>query len=172
MTKLRQVTKALTPLRAATALLQGLTLFEVDHAARSVEPLNGVFKGGEHSLCDILNSGGAKFPPAKWLRLLLNEIGIALSTQRDRESLLRFILQKCREITHSDAGSLYLVEENVKGERSLGNAEMACWGDGVGGPAGRPYSLEPRILLEMKQPLRICRENLRDGVLAQIAAAF
>ena len=41
----------------------------------------------------------------------LNETGIALSTQRDRESLLNLILQKSREITHSDAGSLYLIEE-------------------------------------------------------------
>lgn len=56
---------------------------------------------------------------ARWEIEQLNEIGVALSTQRDRESLLRFILQKCREITHSDAGSLYLVEENDQGERYL-----------------------------------------------------
>lgn len=56
---------------------------------------------------------------ARWEIDQLNEIGIALSTQRDRESLLRFILQKCREITNSDAGSLYLVEENDQGERYL-----------------------------------------------------
>ena len=41
----------------------------------------------------------------------LNEIGIALSTQRDTQSLLDMILRKSREITGSDAGSLYLVEE-------------------------------------------------------------
>jgi HD-GYP domain-containing protein (c-di-GMP phosphodiesterase class II) len=49
----------------------------------------------------------------------LNEIGIALSTERDRASLLRLILRKCREITQSDAGSLYLIEEDAVGERSL-----------------------------------------------------
>ena len=49
----------------------------------------------------------------------LNEIGIALSTQRDRESLLKLILKKSRELAHSDAGSLYLVEENEQGERQL-----------------------------------------------------
>jgi HD-GYP domain-containing protein (c-di-GMP phosphodiesterase class II) len=49
----------------------------------------------------------------------LNEAGIALSTQRDRDSLLNLILQKSREITHSDAGSLYLVEENDQGSRQL-----------------------------------------------------
>jgi HD-GYP domain-containing protein (c-di-GMP phosphodiesterase class II) len=49
----------------------------------------------------------------------LNETGIALSTQRDRESLLNLILQKSREITHSDAGSLYLIEESDEGARQL-----------------------------------------------------
>jgi HD-GYP domain-containing protein (c-di-GMP phosphodiesterase class II) len=42
----------------------------------------------------------------------LNEIGVALSSQRDRKSLLDMILRKSREITQSDAGSLYLVEDN------------------------------------------------------------
>jgi HD-GYP domain-containing protein (c-di-GMP phosphodiesterase class II) len=41
----------------------------------------------------------------------LNEIGIRLSAERDVEALLRLILSKAREITHSDAGSIYLVEE-------------------------------------------------------------
>ncbi len=45
----------------------------------------------------------------------LNEIGIALSTQPDTQSLLDMILRKSREITVSDAGSLYLVEEAENG---------------------------------------------------------
>src|SRR5262249_21666770 len=49
----------------------------------------------------------------------LNQIGIALSTQRDRESLIKLILQKSREITHSDAGSLYLAEEPDSGVKCL-----------------------------------------------------
>lgn len=49
----------------------------------------------------------------------LNEIGIALSTERDRGALLSLILRKCREITQSDAGSLYLVEEDDRGARRL-----------------------------------------------------
>jgi HD-GYP domain-containing protein (c-di-GMP phosphodiesterase class II) len=49
----------------------------------------------------------------------LNEAGIALSTQRDRESLLDLILQKSREVTQSDAGSLYLIEESSQGARQL-----------------------------------------------------
>ena len=49
----------------------------------------------------------------------LNEIGVALSTQRDRQALLHLILRQCREITNSDAGSLYLVEGDELGERCL-----------------------------------------------------
>lgn len=40
----------------------------------------------------------------------LNDIGIALSAERDPDALLDMILRKSREITNSDAGSLYLVE--------------------------------------------------------------
>jgi HD-GYP domain-containing protein (c-di-GMP phosphodiesterase class II) len=40
----------------------------------------------------------------------LNRIGVALSAERNTNTLLDLILTKCREITCSDAGSLYLVE--------------------------------------------------------------
>jgi HD-GYP domain-containing protein (c-di-GMP phosphodiesterase class II) len=40
----------------------------------------------------------------------LNKIGVALSVERDTDKLLKLILAKSREITHADAGSLYLVE--------------------------------------------------------------
>jgi HD-GYP domain-containing protein (c-di-GMP phosphodiesterase class II) len=45
----------------------------------------------------------------------LNEIGVALSSQRDINALLSLILSKTREITAADAGSLYLVEEDSAG---------------------------------------------------------
>jgi hypothetical protein len=45
-------------------------VFFVDHADFSVEPLNGVSKGGEHPLCDILIGAGVNTPAAKGLRLL------------------------------------------------------------------------------------------------------
>jgi HD-GYP domain-containing protein (c-di-GMP phosphodiesterase class II) len=47
----------------------------------------------------------------------LNEIGVALSAERDIDKLLELILRKCREITAADAGSLYLVERGPEGER-------------------------------------------------------
>jgi HD-GYP domain-containing protein (c-di-GMP phosphodiesterase class II) len=49
----------------------------------------------------------------------LNDIGIQLSAERDLGVLLDMILTKAREITRSDAGSLYLVEEAPDGERRL-----------------------------------------------------
>ena len=44
----------------------------------------------------------------------LNKIGVALSTERNTDALLESILSKSREITSSDAGSLYLVEQDEK----------------------------------------------------------
>jgi len=50
----------------------------------------------------------------------LNSIGIALSAERDMPSLLDLILRTGRQITDSDAGALYLVEENeITGEKVL-----------------------------------------------------
>jgi HD-GYP domain-containing protein (c-di-GMP phosphodiesterase class II) len=49
----------------------------------------------------------------------LNKIGVALSAERDIDKLLELILQKSREITGADAGSLYLVERGKeRGETS------------------------------------------------------
>lgn len=42
----------------------------------------------------------------------LNEIGMALSTEKDLDSLLDLIVAKSRQMTLSDAGSLYLIESD------------------------------------------------------------
>lgn len=49
----------------------------------------------------------------------LNSIGIALSTERNPKRLFNLILQKAREITSADAGSLFLVEGNEETGRVL-----------------------------------------------------
>jgi HD-GYP domain-containing protein (c-di-GMP phosphodiesterase class II) len=49
----------------------------------------------------------------------LNAIGAALSAEHEREKLLDMILRKSREITKSDAGSLYLVEELAPDDPAL-----------------------------------------------------
>src|SRR5271168_89081 len=48
----------------------------------------------------------------------LHRIGIALSETRDVDQLLTMILQKAREITNADAGSLYLVEQDAGSSHS------------------------------------------------------
>src|SRR5574341_2393547 len=48
-----------------------------------------------------------------------NAIGIRLSAERSPRALLETILTKAREITRSDGGSLYLVEEGPDGDRRL-----------------------------------------------------
>ena len=40
------------------------------------------------------------------------DISLALSSERDREQLLTFILDTAMDITHCDAGTLYLLEED------------------------------------------------------------
>ena len=50
----------------------------------------------------------------------LNQIGVALSAERDIDRLLELILGKSREITGADAGSLYLVERSPEGHNRTG----------------------------------------------------
>lgn len=52
----------------------------------------------------------------------LNSIGIALSTERDPDRLMKMILQKSREITSADAGSIYLVQTDPPEEE--GNKKL------------------------------------------------
>ena len=51
----------------------------------------------------------------------LNDIGVKLSAERDIDKLLELILQKSREITVADAGSLYLVEPAQEGGNGNGD---------------------------------------------------
>jgi HD-GYP domain-containing protein (c-di-GMP phosphodiesterase class II) len=49
----------------------------------------------------------------------LTRIGMALSTERDYNTLLELILEQALRITGADAGSLYIVENPEEGERQL-----------------------------------------------------
>ena len=51
----------------------------------------------------------------------LNQIGVALSAERDIRRLLELILSKSREITGADAGSLYLVERAAESRNGNGD---------------------------------------------------
>lgn len=49
----------------------------------------------------------------------LNRVGMALMSEHDPEKLLGLILTQARRLTNSDAGSLYLVEEDENGAQHL-----------------------------------------------------
>ncbi len=72
----------------------------------------------------------------------LNEIGIALSQQRDLNSLLETILVAAKRITNADAGTLYLVEPEQQLLRFeiLRNDTLKT---AMGGTSGVPISFYP-----------------------------
>lgn len=67
----------------------------------------------------------------------LNEIGAALSAEHDTEKLLEMILTKARQITNSDAGSLYVVEQ-IEPQRELPRAGGPV-NKGVGSVPSAPH---------------------------------
>ncbi len=70
----------------------------------------------------------------------LNEIGIALSKQRDLNSLLETILVAAKRITHADAGTLYLLEEQTLRFEILRNDTLNIT---MGGTCGVPITFNP-----------------------------
>ena len=72
----------------------------------------------------------------------LNEIGIALSQQRDLNSLLETILVAAKRITHADAGTLYLhePEQRILRFEILRNDTLKT---AMGGTSGVPISFYP-----------------------------
>ena len=57
---------------------------------------------------------------------LLIELGIALSMERDLERLLDMFLRGCRQLTHADAGSIYLVNREDGEARCITFAAAQC----------------------------------------------
>jgi len=72
----------------------------------------------------------------------LNEIGIALSQQRDINGLLELILEAAKRITHADAGTLYLHEQQQQVLRFeiLRNNTLSL---AMGGTSGVPITFYP-----------------------------
>ncbi|MDX8386580.1 MAG: HD domain-containing phosphohydrolase [Gallionella sp.] len=77
----------------------------------------------------------------------LNEIGIALSQQRDLNSLLETILDAAKRITHADAGTLYLheMEQRVLRFEILRNDKLNI---SMGGSSGVPITFYPIQLFD------------------------
>ncbi|HEX8465900.1 MAG TPA: GAF domain-containing protein, partial [Abditibacterium sp.] len=49
----------------------------------------------------------------------LSQVGLALSAERDIENLLEMILTTSRELTAADGGTLYILEKDARGKKSL-----------------------------------------------------
>jgi len=77
----------------------------------------------------------------------LNEIGIALSQQRNLNSLLETILIAAKRITHADAGTLYLLDQEKQELRFeiLRNDSLKI---AMGGTSGVPISFFPVRLFD------------------------
>jgi len=75
----------------------------------------------------------------------LNAIGVALSAQKDQSKLLEMILNSARELTHADAGTLYMVEPNNDSLRfvMVQNNQLNIHLGGSGQPVGDSFSLIP-----------------------------
>ena len=72
----------------------------------------------------------------------LNEIGIALSQQRDINGLLELILEAAKRITHADAGTLYLNDPEQRALR-FEIVRTDSLGIAMGGAAAEPISFYP-----------------------------
>ena len=83
----------------------------------------------------------------------LNAIGAALSAEHDTEKLLEMILTKCREITKSDAGSLYLVEEVPlqPGALSAGASDATAMGTALEAAPEAPEYAGAKLVVSRKE---------------------
>ncbi len=95
----------------------------------------------------------------------LNEIGAALSQERNIDRLLESILVAAKSITHADGGTLYRVTEDANGERALRFEIMRTdsLGIALGGTTGNPIEL-PHL------PLRNERGEANNSLVAAYAA--
>jgi GAF domain-containing protein len=127
-------------------------LRQIMRAVRAVE-------SGEYApslLSDLLKDGGDLGQLARMLdamahtislrdnqlRLLRKviPIGVALSAERDFNRLLESLVVEAQSVTHADAGTLYLVEEDLLKFVILRNTSLKL---AMGGTSGNPIPFEP-----------------------------
>ena len=78
----------------------------------------------------------------------LNKIGIALSSEHDPDRLLELILTKSRELTCSDAGSLYLIENIEAPQRQ---SLLFSPSESEASVAVQPEALQQRLRFKLAQ---------------------
>jgi HD-GYP domain-containing protein (c-di-GMP phosphodiesterase class II) len=108
-----------TPGSAASSAFDGQSVFSyVSTTASAKELKKAIAVAFENiELVERARAASEALELAERERQQLNEIGIALSSERDINALLTLILKKAREITKADAGSLYLVTEDIRQRR-------------------------------------------------------
>jgi len=70
----------------------------------------------------------------------LNAIGVALSSERDIDSLLEYILEAARDFAHADGGTLYRVRDRQLVFEVVRNDTLALV---LGGKHGQPINFAP-----------------------------
>jgi GAF domain-containing protein len=89
----------------------------------------------------------------------LNEIGSALSNERDTDALLEKILLAAKAITHADGGTLYCMDEAQKQLR-FEILRTDSLGVAMGGTTGQPIAFPAAVAASCRrhaQPLDGCR---------------
>ncbi len=106
--------------------------------AASTQPADGA--------TPLPRNGAAATPDDLFLRLdQLNEIGAALSLERDLNALLEKILIAAKTITRADGGTLYLVEgEDTARQLRFEIVRTASLDVALGGTTGNPIPFYPR----------------------------
>ncbi|HEX5635989.1 MAG TPA: HD domain-containing phosphohydrolase [Gammaproteobacteria bacterium] len=72
---------------------------------------------------------------------MLNEIGIALSSEKNNQRVLELILNGAKKLTHADGGSLYLVTDNKELKFEIVSTDSL--GIAMGGTSGNEINFPP-----------------------------
>jgi HD-GYP domain-containing protein (c-di-GMP phosphodiesterase class II) len=136
--------------------------------AASIQPADGAMP--------LPGGGAASTPDDLFLRLdQLNEIGAALSLERDLNALLEKILIAAKTITRADGGTLYLVEgEDTARQLRFEIVRTASLDVALGGTTGNPIPFYPIQLYRDGKPNNsmIAAYAAIHGVTVNVADAY
>jgi HD-GYP domain-containing protein (c-di-GMP phosphodiesterase class II) len=136
--------------------------------AASIQPADGA--------TPLPRNGAAATPDDLFLRLdQLNEIGAALSLERDLNALLEKILIAAKTITRADGGTLYLVEgEDTARQLRFEIVRTASLDVALGGTTGNPIPFYPIQLYRDGKPNNsmIAAYAAIHGVTINVADAY
>ena len=94
------------------------------------------------------------------------EIGTAISSEKDYNRLLEMILNRIMELTHADAGTLYLADGDVLRFKIMRNNTMHTYEGGDGKEPNLPpvkLSRENVCAMSYLENRTVCIENVRTS---------